>query len=182
MATIPELLHTSVDYLEDKQVYLPELKNTSASYQDVRDEIYPILFHASYSFTEKENVDFPAVFHLSYSFESEYFNLLLKPKRRDDAQNLSECTIINYTNIAELSPGVPIRDDVGGIIYLRVTNPANPFSLTLRTEGKKDVVFTNVTLDGSCPVGLDRQVTLYISSDDSKVNGAAFDGENQILI
>jgi hypothetical protein len=107
----------------------------------------PNLLHTAYTFFDRRSLDFPALFHLSYSFESEYFNLLLKPKRRDDAQNLSECTIINYTNLAEVSLGVPVRTDAGGIIYLRVSNPANPFSLTLRTVGKKDVVFTNVTLD-----------------------------------
>jgi len=44
-------------------------------------------------------------------------------------------------------------------------------------------VFTNVTLDGSCPVGLDRIVSLYfVDGFESKINGAAFDGENQTLV
>jgi hypothetical protein len=142
----------------------------------------PILYNFSIEWLDRRMVSLPGLFHMSITYDNEYFNLLLKPKRRDDAQTLADCTIINYTNIAEVSAGVPVRTDASGVIYLRVSNPANPFSLTLRTVGKQDVVFTNVTLDGSSPVGLDRQVTLYISSDDSKVNGAAFDGENQILI
>jgi hypothetical protein len=143
----------------------------------------PNLLHTAYTFFDIRSVDFAALTHLSYSFESEYFNLLLKPKRRDDAQNLADCTIINYTNLAEVSLGVPVRDDAGGVIYLRVDDVNLPFSLTLRTVGKKDVVFTNVTLDGSCPVGLDRIVSLYfVDGFESKINGAAFDGENQTLV
>jgi hypothetical protein len=143
----------------------------------------PNLLHTAYTFFDRRNVDFAALTHLSYSFESEYFNLLLKPKRRDDAQTLADCTIINYTNLAEVSLGVPVRTDAGDIIYLRVDDESLPFSLTLRTEGKKDVVFTNVMLDGSCPVGLDRIVSLYfVDGFESKINGAAFDGENQALM
>jgi hypothetical protein len=142
----------------------------------------PELYHCSITYLVRREVNFPFISHLSISFEGDYYNLLLKPKRRDDAQNLVDCTIINYTNIAEVSAGVPVRTDAGGIIYLRVSNPANPFSLTLRTVGKQDVVFTNVMLDGSSPVGLDWQVTMYITPDKSYINGNANNGENQILI
>jgi hypothetical protein len=143
----------------------------------------PELYHCSITYLVRREVNFPAIFHLSIDYEGDYFNLLLKPKRRDDAQNLAECDIINYTNLAEVSAGVPIRDDAGGIIYLRVDNPANPFSLTLRTEGKKDVVFTNVMLDGSSPVGLDRIVSLYfVDGKESKINASPNDGENNGLV
>jgi hypothetical protein len=160
----------------------PNLLHTAYTFFDRRSVDFPALIHTSYSLFDRRNVDFAALTHLSYSFESEYFNLLLKPKRRDDAQTLADCTIINYTNLAEVSVGVPVRTDASGVIYLRVSNPANPFSLTLRTVGKKDVVFTNVTLDGSCPVGLDRQVTLYISPDGSYINPNPNNGENEILV
>ena len=143
----------------------------------------PELYHCSITYLVRREVNFPAIFHLSIDYEGDYFNLLLKPKRRDDAQTLADCTIINYTNLAEVSLGVPVRTDAGGIIYLRVDDESLPFSLTLRTVGKKDVVFTNVTLDGSCPVGLDRIVSLYfVDGFESKINGAAFDGENQTLV
>jgi hypothetical protein len=142
----------------------------------------PIIHHFTNSYPQSNRqFKFPIIFHLSVSYEGDYYNLLLKPKRRDDAQNLADCDIINYTNLAEVSVGVPIRDDAGGIIYLRVDNPANPFSLTLRTKGKQDVVLQNVMLDGSCPVGLDWQVTMFITPDKSYINGNANNGENQIL-
>lgn len=142
----------------------------------------PELYHCSITYLVRREVNFPAIFHLSIDYEGDYFNLLLKPKRRNDAQTLADCTIINYTNITEVSPGVPVRTDAGGVIYLRVSNTANPFTLTLRTVGKQDVVLTNVMVDGSCPVGLDWQVTMYITPDKSYINGNANNGENETLV
>jgi len=86
--------------------------------------------------------------------------------------------------LCEVSPGnlAIIKDSGNGLIYLKVDNTVNPYSFTLRTTGMQDVVYQSVILDAAVPVGLDRQVTIYIGSDGSLVNGAAFNAENQILI
>lgn len=74
-----------------------------------------------------------------------------------------------------------IKDVGNGLIFLKVDDTSLPYSFTLRTAGMQDVVYTSVLLDVNIPVGLDRQVTLFVAPDKSYVNGNPNNGENQML-
>jgi len=145
----------------------------------------PELYRANIEYIEDErNFLLPLLSNASITFENDFWDLILKPKRRNDALDVNTCDIIDYTNLREVSPGnlAIIKDSGNGLIYLKVDNIANPYSFTLRTAGMQDVVYQSVILDAAVPVGLDRQVTIFIAPDGSLVNGAAFNGENQKLI